>query len=90
MPFSVKSFARLLRSSAISSQALALSAVNAASSSSHGCFSEVYEEVALRAANAADQRFAEGTSLGLLDGIPFAIKDNFCTEFGNTTARCTF
>ncbi len=90
LPVPVKSLGTLLRSSAISSQKLAVSSLNAASNSLHGCFSEVYEEVALRAAVAADKRFAEGTSLGVLDGIPFAIKDNFCTEFGNTTARCMF
>ena len=90
LPVSLKSLARLLRSSEISSYALAVTSVNAASASLHGCFSEIHQDIALRAARAADKRFADGTSLGWLDGIPFAIKDNFCTEFGSTTARCMF
>ncbi len=90
LPVSLKSLARLLRSSEISSHTLAVTSVNAASASLHGCFSEIHQEIALRAASAADKRFANGTSLGWLDGIPFAIKDNFCTEFGSTTARCIF
>jgi aspartyl-tRNA(Asn)/glutamyl-tRNA(Gln) amidotransferase subunit A len=88
LPVSLKSLAKLLQSSEISSYALTASAIEAAKASPHGSFSEIYREVAQSAAHAADKRFASGTSLGLLDGVPFAIKDNFCTEFGNTTARC--
>ncbi|CAH2252393.1 glutamyl-tRNA(Gln) amidotransferase subunit A, mitochondrial [Pelobates cultripes] len=39
----------------------------------------VTEEVALKQAAEADKRFSQGQPLGLLDGIPFAIKDNFST-----------
>jgi aspartyl-tRNA(Asn)/glutamyl-tRNA(Gln) amidotransferase subunit A len=88
LPVSLKSLAKRLRSSEISSRALTASTIEAAKASPHGCFGEIFQEIALSAAHAADQRFASGKSLGLLDGIPFAIKDNFCTEFGRTTARC--
>jgi aspartyl-tRNA(Asn)/glutamyl-tRNA(Gln) amidotransferase subunit A len=87
LPLSVKSLANLLRSSEISSRALASISINSASATLHSQFCEIHEEIAYLAADAADKRFAAGSSLGWLDGIPFAIKDNFCTEFGNTTAR---
>jgi hypothetical protein len=88
LPCSVKALANLLRSSQITSRALAAKSIDAAGASLHGCFSEIHHEVAHLASIASDKRFAAGTSLGWLDGVPFAIKDNFCTEFGCTTARC--
>uniref|UniRef100_A0A8C5PK59 Glutamyl-tRNA(Gln) amidotransferase subunit A, mitochondrial n=1 Tax=Leptobrachium leishanense TaxID=445787 RepID=A0A8C5PK59_9ANUR len=45
----------------------------------------VTEEVALKQAAEADKRFSQGKPLGLLDGIPFAIKDNFSTQGIQTT-----
>jgi len=41
-----------------------------------GAFLSVDAETAMRAAEAADERRASGTSLGPLDGMPVAIKDN--------------
>jgi len=43
-------------------------------------------ELALAAAVQSDQRRAAGNSYGVLDGIPIAIKDLFCTEGVKTTA----
>lgn len=40
----------------------------------------VTKEKAIEAAKAADQRRAKGQKLGMLDGIPMALKDIFCTE----------
>uniref|UniRef100_A0A8C9R268 Glutamyl-tRNA(Gln) amidotransferase subunit A, mitochondrial n=1 Tax=Scleropages formosus TaxID=113540 RepID=A0A8C9R268_SCLFO len=48
-------------------------------------FVTVTEEQALRQASEAERRFLEGKPRGPLDGIPFSVKDNFCTENIETT-----
>jgi len=45
----------------------------------------VTAEKALSDAAAADERRSRGTPLSPLDGIPFALKDNFCTKGIKTT-----
>ncbi|KAG7272577.1 hypothetical protein CRUP_024366 [Coryphaenoides rupestris] len=45
----------------------------------------VTEELALKQAEQAEIRLLQGCPKGLLDGIPFAVKDNFCTENIRTT-----
>ncbi len=51
-----------------------------------GAFLTVDAEGAMRAAEEADARHARGECLGVLDGIPYALKDNFCTKGLRTTA----
>ncbi len=51
-----------------------------------GAFLTVDTEGAMRQAQASDARRASGETLGTLDGIPYAIKDNFCTRGLRTTA----
>lgn len=46
----------------------------------------VLNERALAKAAESDKRRAEGKTLGALDGIPVAIKDNMCLEGTRTTA----
>ncbi len=46
----------------------------------------VLAERALQKAKESDERRKEGKSLGALDGIPVAIKDNLCLEGSRTTA----
>ncbi|XP_076604802.1 glutamyl-tRNA(Gln) amidotransferase subunit A, mitochondrial [Chaetodon auriga] len=43
------------------------------------------EELALKQAQEAETRLLHGAPKGPLDGIPFAVKDNFCTENIKTT-----
>ncbi|KAI7804503.1 glutamyl-tRNAGln amidotransferase subunit A [Triplophysa rosa] len=45
----------------------------------------ITEEQAMEQAQRADDRLRIGKPLGSLDGIPFSVKDNFCTENIETT-----
>lgn len=49
-------------------------------------FISILGERAIEKAKASDKRRAEGKSLGALDGIPVAVKDNMCIEGTRTTA----
>jgi aspartyl-tRNA(Asn)/glutamyl-tRNA(Gln) amidotransferase subunit A len=46
---------------------------------------KVTADVALQAAEQSDKRRQEGSVLGILDGIPMALKDIFCTKGVTTT-----
>ncbi|XP_061599827.1 glutamyl-tRNA(Gln) amidotransferase subunit A, mitochondrial [Cololabis saira] len=45
----------------------------------------VTEELSLKQAEQSEARLLQGVPRGPLDGIPFAVKDNFCTENIKTT-----
>ena len=51
-----------------------------------GSFLTISEDVALEQAKKADERREKGEVLGVLDGIPMAHKDLFCTKGIRTTA----
>ncbi len=50
-----------------------------------GAYLQTFGPQALQQAEAVDQQVAQGKPLGLLAGVPVAIKDNMCTTFGATT-----
>ena len=50
-----------------------------------GAYITVCGDLALNMAQASDARRARGEALGLLDGIPCAVKDNICTAGVRTT-----
>jgi len=50
-----------------------------------GAFLTLDPDGALEAARLSDMRRAKGEQVGALEGIPFAVKDNFCTKGIRTT-----
>jgi aspartyl-tRNA(Asn)/glutamyl-tRNA(Gln) amidotransferase subunit A len=48
-------------------------------------FLEVFEDRALEQARGIDSRIAQGEASGPLAGVPIALKDNICLEWGKTT-----
>ncbi len=53
---------------------------------SHNIFISLNEEEALKKAAEIDQKIQNGESVGRLAGVPYALKDNFLSKQGNTTA----
>ena len=49
-------------------------------------FLTISEELALSQAKASDERRKEGKALSKIDGVPFAVKDLFCTKGVRSTA----
>jgi aspartyl-tRNA(Asn)/glutamyl-tRNA(Gln) amidotransferase subunit A len=50
-----------------------------------GSFISTFKQQALEQAKKVDKKLANGRKVGLLAGVPIAIKDNMCTTFGTTT-----
>ncbi len=53
---------------------------------SYNIFVSLNEENALRKAEEIDAKIAKGEPVGRLAGVPYALKDNFLSREGNTTA----
>ena len=53
---------------------------------SHNIFISLNEEEALKKAAEIDQKIQNGETVGRLAGVPYALKDNFLSKQGNTTA----
>ena len=52
----------------------------------YNVFVSINEENALKKAKEIDEKIARGEKVGRLAGVPYACKDNFLSEEGNTTA----
>ncbi|MBR3323368.1 Asp-tRNA(Asn)/Glu-tRNA(Gln) amidotransferase subunit GatA, partial [Candidatus Saccharibacteria bacterium] len=52
----------------------------------HHIFVSISEEEALARAKEIDSKIAKGENAGRLAGVPYALKDNFLSKTGNTTA----
>ena len=50
-----------------------------------GAFISVFADKAVDDAKSVDARIAAGQKVGALAGVPVAVKDNMCTDFGATT-----
>jgi aspartyl-tRNA(Asn)/glutamyl-tRNA(Gln) amidotransferase subunit A len=50
-----------------------------------GAYISTFEQQALAKAKEVDDKIAAGRAVGLLAGVPIAVKDNMCTTFGATT-----
>jgi aspartyl-tRNA(Asn)/glutamyl-tRNA(Gln) amidotransferase subunit A len=50
-----------------------------------GAYVSTYRDMALEKAAEVDKRIAGGETVGVLAGVPVAVKDNMCTTFGATT-----
>lgn len=50
-----------------------------------GCYLELLADRAIERAHEIDRRMGMGEYLGPLAGLPIAIKDNICNDFGRTT-----
>ena len=53
---------------------------------SHNIFISLNEDEALKKAAEIDQKIQKGEKVGRLAGVPYALKDNFLSKQGNTTA----
>eukprot|EP00064_Thunnus_orientalis_P004146 superscaffoldBa00000369_g4157 len=75
-----------LREGRISPTELCRKCLNRIKKTQHlNAYLTVTEELALKQAQEAETRLLQGAPKGPLDGIPFAVKDNFCTENIKTT-----
>ena len=51
-----------------------------------GAFLKVFKESAIKNAKKVDEKIARGEKIGMLEGIPYAIKDNICIQDKITTS----
>ena len=49
------------------------------------CFLQTFEAMSLQRAREIDDRAARGEAIGSLAGVPVALKDNICLNYGRTT-----
>lgn len=82
----VREVSLALREGRISPTELCRKCLNRIKKTQHlNAYISVTEEEALKQAQEAETRLLQGKPKGPLDGIPFAVKDNFCTKNIKTT-----
>ncbi|MFA7485284.1 MAG: amidase, partial [Phycisphaerae bacterium] len=80
-----------LKAQIISKKTTSLQAVNAVLQAIEkiepvvGAYISIFKEHAIAQAKNIDEKIASGKEIGLLAGVPIAVKDNMCTVFGATT-----
>ncbi|KAK2843853.1 hypothetical protein Q7C36_012068 [Tachysurus vachellii] len=86
LSLSIKEVSAALREGKLSATELCRKCLQRIKKTRHlNAYISVTEEVAMKQAQEADGRLLRGKPLGPLDGIPFSVKDNFCTENVETT-----
>lgn len=86
LSLTIKEASLALREGKISAVELCRKCLNRIKKTQHlNAFITVTEEQALSQAHEAEARYLKGKPKGLLDGIPFAVKDNFSTDSIKTT-----
>ncbi|XP_034530401.1 glutamyl-tRNA(Gln) amidotransferase subunit A, mitochondrial [Notolabrus celidotus] len=86
LSLTIREVSRALREGKISPTELCRKCLNRIKKTQHlNAYITVTEELALQQAQEAETRLLQGKPKGPLDGIPFAAKDNFCTENIKTT-----
>ena len=83
---SISNVFKLLKSNKVTSEELTSLCLERANKiSSLNAFITVCDQHAIECAKQSDQRYATNSQLHNLDGIPIAVKDNFCTKNIKTT-----
>ncbi|XP_013865840.1 glutamyl-tRNA(Gln) amidotransferase subunit A, mitochondrial [Austrofundulus limnaeus] len=86
LSLTLKEVSLAFRESRISPTELCKKCLNRIKKTQHlNAFITVTEELSLKQAQQSEIRLSQGVPKGPLDGIPFAVKDNFCTENVKTT-----
>ncbi|XP_076026689.1 glutamyl-tRNA(Gln) amidotransferase subunit A, mitochondrial [Genypterus blacodes] len=86
LSLTIKEVASALREGRISPTELCRKCLNHIKKTKHlNAYISVTEELAMKQAQEAEERLQRGAPKGPLDGVPFAVKDNFCTENIRTT-----
>ncbi|XP_044021562.1 glutamyl-tRNA(Gln) amidotransferase subunit A, mitochondrial isoform X1 [Siniperca chuatsi] len=86
LSLTIREVSLALREGRISPTELCRKCLNRIRKTQHlNAYITVTEELALTQAREAETRLLQGAPKGPLDGIPFAVKDNFCTKNVKTT-----
>ncbi|WP_158970363.1 amidase [Paraglaciecola sp. L3A3] len=90
MQSQIKQIHQQLTSKQISCVDLVQQRLDLLKQNSHGSVNALLDSYALERAQAVDEKIAKGESIGLLEGIPFGVKDVFMLQGTKTTASSDF